>query len=445
MLKYRIDPAVGFVFGGLTALWVWESLLAYLITNSAFGTTDDAITGVVRFAYTYWLTVFLISLAVYNQYVRKVFRYSWFVPVMYFLLCFYAAMRAEGRSLNGILGFVFRPLASVALMLSCEYLIICARTVTWRKILDALFLFLCVFGSAIVIKQLLFGLSETGDFLVTNNIYFLIPLFCYWMTKRTKWVVWVVPLLMVAIALLSLKRGAIIVTVGMACISVIARSKKSDLVSLVFRIALVLILLAGAYKIVDEKVFHGYISERFETVVDGSGRAGQFKWVFEELQEASFGDIVIGHGMGDSQVKFYGEFIHNDWFLLIYDFGVIGMFIYACIYVYFLKNAYRLWRQNSPYAAAWATCCVFCVCLSLYSAVTWLYIFNVLPVMGCIMGLERQRTQTKMGFLAPSRMLRESTRGIGAYRHEPTQRRVVRPPRDVDQRRGEPRRAVRHE
>jgi hypothetical protein len=94
--------------------------------------------------------------------------------------------------------------------------------------------------------------------------------------------------------------------------------------------------------------------------------------------------------MGASQPRFGGEFIHNDWLLLLYDFGMIGMLIYACIYVYFLKTARRLWRQNSPYAAAWAACCVFCVCLSLYSAVTWLYIFNVLPVLGCILGLDRR-------------------------------------------------------
>ena len=95
-----------FIFFASALLMVIANSMVFLLANSNLGFTEQFVSTFIRFSVVYTLLVYLIGMAIYNQYVRRLFRPSWFVPVVYCILCIYAALQGEGRSMNWILGYI---------------------------------------------------------------------------------------------------------------------------------------------------------------------------------------------------------------------------------------------------------------------------------------------------------------------------------------------------
>jgi O-antigen ligase len=300
----------------------------------------------------------------------------------------YAILRyTGGNQLHNALSLTFRPIVGVAGMLSCEYLL--ARTHgNWGRKVDILFGILTIFGAIIIISDWKLGVDNTGDNVTSNKIYFLLALYAYWMTKKAKWMRNVALIMMAGTVFVSFKRGAIVALYIILMVNILYANRNR--ITKWLKATAISLSLLGVQVMIDSKYFYGYMGERFETLREGSGRADQFRMIFEDMPNFTAGEWMFGHGLDMSKERYY-TFIHNDWLQLIYDLGVIGVLIYLSVYVAIIMQVKRSLKNRSPYTSSLMICLTLALCLSMYSAATWIYCANILVVVGCIFGLERNR------------------------------------------------------
>lgn len=375
-----------FTFAGLAALMVYENITSFFYANAAFEIAGPPMA--TRMLVTYGLILFLTCLLIRRELIGS-FRHSWFVPFIYVCLLSYCVLQAQRFSINYIIGNFYRPIYGLVCMLSCEYLCAHIRKGRGQMAIDILFVGLAMLGTISVFLELLLHKSSRS-YDAVNNIYFLLPLIIYCRICGVKNLRKIMPLLAVTASLISLKRGAIIIAGAIWCAMLFFEGKRRDAVKKVSLILFAIFIFLGIFRVVDQQIFNGYISERFETINEGSGRRLQFEWAIHRFATRGGDSNLIGEGYNASGEQF-GMFLHNDWLLIFFDYGLIGLALYTCIHLAFLSTLRQLMARNSPFAAVWAGCWFFCFCLSLYSNFFLSYCANILPVFGCLLGKERER------------------------------------------------------
>lgn len=96
------------------------------------------------------------------------------------------------------------------------------------------------------------------------------------------------------------------------------------------------------------------ITSRFQSIEadQGSGRVEIWNWIFDSYgQNGSLFSTILGHGWNavyrDSGIRS----AHNDFLEILYDFGVIAVFIYITFYIKLIKYSFLLIKRKSEYAA----------------------------------------------------------------------------------------------
>lgn len=395
-MKKSVNDVMLFI--GAATLLVITNFAYFYLFNVGLGNVD--IDRPVN--YSYYLTVFILTWGIFFAVIalqrKGTYKMSWFVPICYVALCSYAACRTTFMTTwdTRITAYIYSafstfhlPLSSIACMIAFEWIFARDNQVKFTKRMDFLILLLCLFGVYMITKQMLFERSGE-DYNLSNNIYFLIPLIVYWTTKRQAWVLVVSVLSLLIFSVMSLKRGSLVVS---GCIIATLMWNYKIRSFILFKVVLAIAALGVGIKImqyIDSVYFYGQLSERFETIWEGSGRRDQYAWVFQSIDKFSPGELLVGRG-GNSSVDSYGFFIHNDWLRLMFEYGIVAVVLYSCIAIFFIYKIFELRRAKSPYIAAYSSLFVFFIVYSLYGAVAWVYILNILPVMGCIMGMEKRR------------------------------------------------------
>lgn len=391
--KIRLEETILFFL--VTTLMALENSLDLVFMSGLFRGQPGIISGFARFGTTYGLLLLIIALTIVINQRRKYLSSSWPIAILYIVLALWAAINDDGghsQNFNGTLSYVQMPLIGVACMLAYEHMFGFAPAYKWRKVTDVLVVCLITLGLYMIYSQLAVASYYSNKISAVNNVYFVVPLVVYWLCKKNKLPSWGIHLLNIGISLIALKRGAVVATAAMFFVSECAQRGKKDIPRFLLIMIIFAVFSFVFFKVIDSHLYNGFLTERFETITEGSGRLNQFEWALQVIPEVPLYDLVVGHGLDASDIRF-NLFLHNDWLRILYDFGLIGLTLYAAIYVFFFAKAYDLWKHRSPYTAAWVACTTFAVCLSLYSSVTWVYILNILPVFGCILGLEMRRKQ----------------------------------------------------
>ena len=95
----------------------------------------------------------------------------------------------------------------------------------------------------------------------------------------------------------------------------------------------------------------------------------------------AFYELVIG--MGDRQsIKETGHEPHNDWLLLLHDYGIIGVLFMLNIYLSLIGLLWRLCSMKSPLSLPLISSLMLMTCVQLYSSGLYIKTFGFIT--GCI-------------------------------------------------------------
>lgn len=96
-----------------------------------------------------------------------------------------------------------------------------------------------------------------------------------------------------------------------------------------------------------------YLQMRFQTTNEaGIGTRGiAYKYLLTHWQtDDNLFTSFLGHGTAQT-VAVWGNFAHNDWLELLIDNGIIGVILYACL---FLSLFMQIYRSSIPFSERWA-------------------------------------------------------------------------------------------
>lgn len=181
----------------------------------------------------------------------------------------------------------------------------------------------------------------------TNNTGYLfaaiIPMLM--LIKTKSWYRYSILIVALFFALLSMKRGAILVC-SVASLIFIWNSIKLEsgigrIVILTLSIASIVFLFYGVDYLLETS---DYFNLRIEQTREGysSGRDELYsKMIDSYLNQTSFFPFVFGQGIDATGILF-GNGAHNDWIEFAIDMGLIGLILY---FVYWIK-LFKVWRNS---------------------------------------------------------------------------------------------------
>ncbi|MBQ3946470.1 MAG: hypothetical protein II670_12820, partial [Alphaproteobacteria bacterium] len=90
------------------------------------------------------------------------------------------------------------------------------------------------------------------------------------------------------------------------------------------------------------------------------------------LEQNSIGDWILGRGYGSIVLSRHTN-AHNDALQMLFEYGIIGLFVYIAMFIYAIKRARVLRRNNSEYYLGYAISIVIFIVLGMVSN---LVVFN---------------------------------------------------------------------
>lgn len=99
---------------------------------------------------------------------------------------------------------------------------------------------------------------------------------------------------------------------------------------------------------------------------EGSGRIAIYENIYYYLPQESGMELLLGNGYNGSQ-KYLGESCHNDFFEVLFNYGIVGLIIYMMMHLTMILRVVALIRKKSPLASAYAVSYVIFFVLTMIS------------------------------------------------------------------------------
>ena len=179
---------------------------------------------------------------------------------------------------------------------------------------------------------------------VVYNVLALLPWVMVGLRGRKRMLLY---LLCGVIAVLSMKRGAIVALPLMYVVDVAVNNKngkKGELVRKIGGLLAAIVAFCVLFLLFDNAT-GGFLSSRFSAseIASGSGRSDQYTLAFAALSERNLLELIMGSGVGSS-VDLIGTGIHNEWIEILYSYGLVGLAIYASMVFGLIRRAGHLSR-----------------------------------------------------------------------------------------------------
>lgn len=163
---------------------------------------------------------------------------------------------------------------------------------------------------------------------------------------RKKWLFISMFSILFSLTILGSKRGAIIGMIIQLSIYFYYLFKDSNhklFISLII-IILVILFSIGIYDFYQSDVF---FQQRVEATLEGStsGRDKLISNLISHLNAKSIFNLIFGSGF-IATVKAIGNYAHNDWMEILYDFGIIGLISYLLFFVF---SFYKISAKTLPF------------------------------------------------------------------------------------------------
>lgn len=193
----------------------------------------------------------------------------------------------------------------------------------------------------------------------TNNLSYpivsLMPLTIFFWKKKP--ICWTLIIFILIMSLVSLKRGAIVCCVAFILLIVYMYLKEQGKIKLKTVISLSIvscvIYYIGAHFLEGSDALQHRIEDTFEGNM--SSRDYIYKNIIDRWHDSGLFHQLFGNGP-IATTKF-GNYAHNDWLEVMYDFGVVGLLFY----VLFIFGIFFFWfrRKNTPIQCKCAFILVF--------------------------------------------------------------------------------------
>lgn len=266
------------------------------------------------------------------------------------------------------------------------------RILTFRK----LFVVVFVWGVLLLIQSRLIMSQLDHD--QTNTIYFSL-LTLPWIVIPDRIRTRIIRIAFFSLfALFSMKRSAMLVmaVIWVTYIALYLRQKRNKLLGIFF---VIILLIVGS--IVISRVndtMGGRVEERMtEETDENSGRLAIWAVVITMIQESSLPEYIYGHGHFAVKNNMPFELsAHNDILEVIYDYGLIILILYLCLWWYIFSRCLHLYRCKSslflPYLFSFV---IFAIMSMVSHLILYASYFNYLVVFwGCVEGLLQKEEMT---------------------------------------------------
>lgn len=195
-----------------------------------------------------------------------------------------------------------------------------------------------------------------------NQIYFVLLFLPFVLLfKKSTWKFSFLFLILLA-SIYSSKRTAMVISAGTILIYIYLEYYKNIHKNNVIRFfapVFIILSVVFVYNKLDNQ-FSGYFSKRFENTTEdqGSGRLIAYEKTYELIEKTNSLEFIIGSGHDavrkSEKVEVYNDIIsaHNDFLEVLYDYGLIGFFLYILIIISMIKQTIKLKRRTRKYYIA---------------------------------------------------------------------------------------------
>ena len=238
------------------------------------------------------------------------------------------------------------------------------------------------FASLICLVALFYGVTTlniasfinisfgNNDYDVNENIgmYVLITV-PFIMLLSNRIIKWLILIGIMIVVLLSARRTATICFILILILNIINEFKTTTNNKGVFSRYLLPIILIASVIYGIQMLLTGDFASAFERTINrfleikddsGSGRTVIYKAVLDSFGSSNIFEMIFGHGYLGVNRVIGRTAAHNDFLEYLYDFGIVGLFFYTYLHVFFIKRVVFLYRKNNnlcySYAASY---CVF--------------------------------------------------------------------------------------
>jgi O-antigen ligase len=137
---------------------------------------------------------------------------------------------------------------------------------------------------------------------------------------------------------------------------------------------------------------------RFSSIAEdgGSGRSGIYREVLQIQAESDIWNWIIGNGYNTVAQK-TSQLLsaHNDWQEVLYDYGLVGLFIYITLHLLLVQKIRSLVQSKNEYAPVLAMSYVMFLLMSLTShlIIYPTYFLYLVALWGAIFAITHQQSQ----------------------------------------------------
>lgn len=217
-------------------------------------------------------------------------------------------------------------------------------------------------------------------------------------------------LVIFAMTVASMKRGAIIILPIMMLVSLLIDNRENkDALKKIGKVAGAVTFGIFAFFIADS-ITDGFLSHRFsiEELMYGSSRSEKYAAAIAEINTRGFSKLMLGIGSAARSG------IHNEVLEFLYTFGVVGLLLYIALIISMVVRFFKLYKSKSKYASMYAMIVVFFIVVGLYSGVYFTHsTFYLVLVMGIIESRvnEEQKDEKNWDHNVTGRQLRSYASG----------------------------------
>ena len=237
-----------------------------------------------------------------------------------------------------------------------------------------------------------YTIGKTYNVIAVVNLAYSVLVFLPWLSlmggkRMRRWGFAIVFL----IVLVSMKRGAILVFPLMlsAAALVEALARKKQLGRSALKSILVMALLFASLLTINQWS-GGLLTERFslQQLVSLSGRTKMYGMILDDLSQRSSLDLFLGRGSGSVEQLLGGLSAHNEWLEFLFNYGVIGVVLYALFVLALARRMLKLVRMSSRYAASYAMAITYMLVVGMYGQIYFAHsTLYIMMFFGAVEGL----------------------------------------------------------
>lgn len=295
-------------------------------------------------------------------------RLSRWLPISFFLLCFWMCCIEVVYARSFIYALYQCVIFFYWLSAFFFFYVRCSKRPNGLQAFLALAFLSLVFWLMALINFTAVSAKVSGlssSFQSQNYVgYYIVALFPFVLLLKSK-ILKIIGFLLISYgSVYSLKRGVVLSLILMGFFSsflyVAVLSRKKFKVTLGLLLVWAITIGAGALFVYSNPEA---VSRRIETE---SGRYAIYWDIFEAVKNADFLLLIIGHGGGQLR-QTIGHFAHNDWLMLLYDFGFIGMALMFNVYLCLVILMIKLYKARSELLLPLISSILLMFCVQLYS------------------------------------------------------------------------------